>query len=106
MTSDEEVQARYLDEHEAPKKIHPPWDVVTVNHLNAFQWSGAAHPFTCGNDSSHVLTATTAGWRCPIDCCDYAQRWALATQADPTTWHPTVQLRVVTDEDDNEETMG
>lgn len=42
--------------------------------LNAQQHDcefGCVHPYTCGNNSDHVLTATRDGWACPE--CDYRQ---------------------------------
>jgi hypothetical protein len=74
-------------------KIYPPWNVITVNNLNAYQWRSGMHPFTCENDSSHVLVATSAGWICPTGFCGYNQRWAHAFMADPTTW-PNITMTV------------
>jgi hypothetical protein len=53
-----------------------------VESLNAYQASGAFHPFTCGGDRTdekHLdgegrLVATAEGWVCPY--CDYKQDWA------------------------------
>lgn len=53
-----------------------------VDSLNAYQQSGAFHPFTCGGDRTdedHLdkegrLVATEYGWHCPY--CDYKQDWA------------------------------
>ncbi len=59
------------------EKIYPPWDEETVNALNRFQSSDHSHPFTCLNDHGEevALTATTNGWICPVENCDYTQRW-------------------------------
>jgi hypothetical protein len=54
-----------------------------VESLNAYQHSGAFHPFTCGSgnrtdahhlDGEGLLVATNDGWHCPY--CDYTQDWA------------------------------
>lgn len=53
-----------------------------VESLNAYQHSGAFHPFTCGGDRTDekhldgegILVATEEGWKCPY--CDYTQGWA------------------------------
>jgi hypothetical protein len=55
-------------------RIEPPWAESIVDALNEFQRAGAMHPFTCGQDSHHVLIATRDGWVCPYD--DYTQKWA------------------------------
>lgn len=52
--------------------LRAPWDAGQVAGLNRFQ-SGPFHPYTCGNDSRHILTATQLGWVCPQ--CDYTQDW-------------------------------
>jgi hypothetical protein len=60
-----------------------PWTKEQVNNLNAFQFCGMFHPFTCGSgnrtDADHldgegVLLATTVGWVCTY--CEYKQSWA------------------------------
>lgn len=61
--------------------VKPPWDAETIANLNAYQTNGRFHPYTCGNDSDHILEATEAGWVCPR--CDYTQNWAHAGE------HPT-----------------
>lgn len=69
----------------------PPWSAEQVENLNRFQSSGQWHPFTCGNDDLHAalnrvrpaLVATTIGWVCPDDDCDYMQAWAHPFMADP-----------------------
>jgi hypothetical protein len=53
-----------------------------VESLNAYQISGAFHPFTCGGDRTDkdhhdgegLLIATEDGWHCPF--CEYRQQWA------------------------------
>jgi hypothetical protein len=50
-----------------------------VESLNAYQVSGAFHPFTCGGDRTDekhldgegLLIATENGWNCPF--CSYTQ---------------------------------
>lgn len=51
-----------------------PFTEEEVESLNGYQESGYGHPFTCGNNSDHILVATREGWVCPE--CDYTQRWA------------------------------
>jgi hypothetical protein len=54
-----------------------PWSKDQVDALNAYQATGAFHPFTCGTDSQHpVLVATLEGWRCRA--CGYEQNWCHA----------------------------
>jgi hypothetical protein len=70
------------------QKITAPWDEEQVDALNAYQASGAMHPFTCGNrphpgNAEAVLVATPEGWVCRD--CDYTQDWAHAFMADPET---------------------
>ena len=57
----------------AAHQIHAPFNQDQVASLNAFQQSGAFHPFTCAK-GSHTLVATPEGWTCPQD--DYTQDWA------------------------------
>ena len=58
-----------------------PWTPEQVESLNAYQASGAMHPFTCGNDSTHrILLATPSGWVCSD--CDWRQNWAHSWMAD------------------------
>jgi hypothetical protein len=66
--------------------IHAPWTSEQVDALNAFQKGGGFHPYTCGGDHagpSPDLVATTDGWRCPQDGCEYRQDWAMAFAFDP-----------------------
>lgn len=78
-------------------KIHAPWDEETVRRLNAYQASGAGHPYTCdrthSSDPEAVLVATPGGWACPH--CNYEQGWAWDAMASPRlrlipepTWAP------------------
>lgn len=72
------------------QKITAPWTGEQVNALNAYQTSGAMHPFTCGNrphegDAEAVLQATSDGWVCTTATCGYTQDWAHAFMADPET---------------------
>lgn len=46
-----------------------------VKSLNEFQKSGIMHPFTCGKCSNDLI-ATTDGWKCEDEKCDYVQDWA------------------------------
>lgn len=50
--------------------------------FNAYQASGAFHPFTCGNDhdGDNELVATPYELGCPT--CDFAQTWAHAWMLD------------------------
>jgi hypothetical protein len=67
--------------------LQAPWTPEQVAALNVFQRSGRFHPYTCGRRSEHagegVLLATTAGWVCPAESCDYKQDWASAFMAQP-----------------------
>lgn len=53
-----------------------PWDQSTIDRLNKYQADGQFHPYTCGNNSQHVLQATPNGWICPVEGCGYVQDWA------------------------------
>jgi hypothetical protein len=66
--------------------VAPPFTPEQVASLNAYQASGAFHPYTCGNDDCHgvkgqhaSLVARADGWHCPA--CDYTQEWAHASTA-------------------------
>lgn len=78
-------------------EIYQPWTPEQVDALNAYQRSGAFHPFTCGRDRGNAahsayaeqhdedngqLVATSEGWKCPV--CNYRQAWAHSFMADPT----------------------
>jgi len=61
--------------------INAPFTDDQVASLNAYQRSGAGHPFTCGNDccpgareGERVLEADRYAWHCPR--CSYLQTWA------------------------------
>jgi hypothetical protein len=80
------------DEHivmnrESGGKTYAPFTVEQVNHLNGFQGDGWIHPFTCPNEhpDKSDLVATTAGWVCPVEGCDYTQDWA---HTHMTSWIP------------------
>ena len=66
-------------------QITAPFTAAQTQLLNAFQFSGRFHPFTCGGpdcpESSATLIATPDGWRCIY--CDYRQGWAHAFMATP-----------------------
>ncbi len=51
-----------------------PFTIEQIEKLNLHQQSGEFHPYTCGNNSEHILVATENGWICPE--CDYTQDWA------------------------------
>lgn len=51
-----------------------PWSDETIAALAEHQSNGRIHPYTCGNDSRHVLKPTRDGWVCPE--CNYRQNWA------------------------------
>lgn len=56
-----------------------PWDEETIDRLNAMQNEHGLqrfHPYTCGNNSNHILIATADGWKCPVEGCGYTQNWA------------------------------
>ena len=55
-------------------QIHAPFTPDQVSSLNAYQNANLMHPFTCGNNSDHLLIAREDGWTCPE--CDYQQKWA------------------------------
>lgn len=65
--------------------VFTPEEVIS---LNAYQKSGAFHPFTCGGnrtdekhlDGEGLLVATEDGWICPY--CDYKQDWAIDWMKD------------------------
>lgn len=64
-------------------KTSAPFTRMQVVALNAYQRSGAFHPFTCPHQDNerHLgtetrLVATQEGWRCPY--CAYTQLWAHA----------------------------
>ena len=81
-------------------RIFAPWTPEQVRALTNFQFFAPFHPFTCGSgnrgDAAHVeaaeryalrdrglLFATTDGWECPAEGCDYRQNWAHAFMAKP-----------------------
>lgn len=55
-------------------QIQAPFTPDQVDSLNVYQNAGLMHPFTCGNNSDHLLVAREDGWFCPE--CDYRQYWA------------------------------
>ena len=68
--------------------INAPFTPDQVNTLNAYQDLGITHPYTCALRSQHpgeegILIATTKGWKCPEDKCEYTQDWALESTANP-----------------------
>ena len=64
------------------EKIVAPWSPDQVEALNNYQQRGRMHPFTCACNGSLILTATPAGWVCPVSC-GYTQDWAWAWMAEP-----------------------
>lgn len=57
--------------------ILTPFTDEQVQALNRWQNRQDRHPFTCGKCDSRVpLIATTDGWRCGVNGCDYRQNWA------------------------------
>jgi len=64
--------------------IRAPFTPEQVAVLNRYQTIGVMHPFTCRNNSAHVLIATRDGWRCPDSHCTYAQDWAHDFMANET----------------------
>jgi hypothetical protein len=64
-------------------RLRAPWTAKQVDALNAYQRSGAMHPFTCPGHGrgDRTLVATRRGWICVH--CDYTQDWAHAFMADP-----------------------
>lgn len=71
--------------------IKAPWDEATVEALNRFQTFGTFHPFTCpesphDEDPKQELVATSAGWMCPNEQCDYTQDWAIAVMVNIASW--------------------
>ena len=67
--------------------IHAPFTPEQVDVLSAYQQLGITHPYTCRLRSQHegegILIATTQGWKCSEDKCNYTQDWALKSTADP-----------------------
>lgn len=66
-----------------------PFTQGEVDSLNAYQQSGAMHPFTCGSgkhtdfnhlDGEGVLMARPEGLYCPY--CNYVQNWCWPWMAD------------------------
>lgn len=61
--------------------LHAPWTTEQVAALNAYQFTGAFHPFTCTDpddlhpDDHVLLVAHQDGWHCPAADCSYAQDW-------------------------------
>lgn len=72
-----------------PHRLMAPWSEGVVKALNQYQNAGRMHPYTCGNNSSHILTATKVGWVCPYD--DYRQDWAHPGSLDPNLRMPWKQ---------------
>lgn len=71
--------------------VEAPFARDQAASLNAYQFSGAFHPFTCPREHCwpgesprlHVLlVALEEGWRCAGEGCDYTQGWAHAWMAD------------------------
>lgn len=64
--------------------VTAPFTTEQVESLNGYQSSGVMHEFTCGNGGhSHGrLRATSDGWVCDFEGCDYTQDWAHAFMAD------------------------
>lgn len=67
-------------------QVEAPWNDDQVQSLNAYQASGAFHPFTGRNDllpmgQDDVLVAAVEGWRSEVDPT-YRQNWAWAWMAD------------------------
>lgn len=65
--------------------LHAPFTPDEVASLNAYQHSGAFHPFTCPgrilDGTEHILEATEHGWRC-AHCPDFTQNWCHLWMAD------------------------
>lgn len=62
--------------------LKAPFSPEQVRYLNAYQASGAFHPFTCPRPhKNRTLIAQVTGWVCPS--CDYTQDWAHKFMADP-----------------------
>ncbi len=74
---------------ETMEEVIAPWTDAQVVALNRIQMDGSRHPYTCGNDSRHVLVATADGWVCPEPRCGYRQTWAhLEDASQPTAEAP------------------
>lgn len=60
------------------KRLDAPFTAEQVENLNRIQKFGMFHGFTCGRDHDEPrhLIATTEGWICPKEGCDYTQTWA------------------------------
>lgn len=70
----DEVNAMPIEERNGNLILRAPWTPAQVEILNGWQSNGEMHPYTCGNDSSHLLVATVNGWTCTR--CYYTQDWA------------------------------
>lgn len=70
--------------------VQAPFTAEQVESLNAYQDSGAFHPFTCNGGQQRVfdhvhehavaLVAQEDAWHCPE--CEYTQDWAWSWMAD------------------------
>lgn len=88
-------EGELIDEYDMSQNVHVPFTEEQVRSLNAYQFHGTGHPFTCANEncrgrihygpvtSSICLVATTDGWVC--GACGYTQDWAWGWMAD-WTW--------------------
>lgn len=75
--------------------IQAPWTEDQVDRLNAYQWAGVMHEFTCIHDhsdeagESHMpLFATTEGWVCLWFDCGYRQNWAHSMMLEDNFCYP------------------
>jgi len=54
---------------------YPPFNECQIKNFNEFQESKFMHPFTCGKHSGVKLIMVDDRLVCPIEGCDYEQRW-------------------------------
>jgi hypothetical protein len=67
------------------ERIHAPWTLAQVESLNAYQASGAAHPFTGErheDGTECILVATEAGWMVCDGDGPVVQTWCWSWMCD------------------------
>ena len=71
--------------------IKAPFNDEQIRSINEFQHCNYFHPFTCANDSNHVLVAYNAGLMCPNNDCKYTKEWVHNFMQD-FSWQQTVAI--------------
>ena len=60
------------------QRVDAPWTQEYVDDLNTMQANHMFHGYTCRDHSQQgVLRATTEGWVCDHEGCEYTQTWAV-----------------------------